>query len=594
LRQRDHLRESLRGLYKEREADLLHDCLKKKIEERRIPPPERGSEARELTERDVLLIAYPDQVREAGSAPLASLADFCRRHFEGLLPDLHVLPFFPSTSDDGFSVSDYRRVDPNLGTWDDISRLRTDFRLMFDAVINHTSVRHAWFRSFLRGEPAFGNFYIRVPPDADLSAVTRPRTSPLTHHFSTDSREDAVWTTFSSDQADLNYRNPDVLREIADLLLFYADRGAGFLRMDAAAYLWKEIGTSCLNLPQTHRLIQVLRTVLDGAAPGVKLVTETNVSHAENVRYFGDGTDEAHLVYNFALPPMILHTFHAGDHGRLTKWLNGLSLPGRKVAFLNFLASHDGIGLRAVRDILPEADIRKLVQKTLDHQGRVSFRGAGCDGDIPYELNINFFDALSDPRGGEPPELQIARFLAAHAILLSLAGVPAIYFHSLVGSRGWIQGVDRTGKNRAINRQKLERAILEAELGNPESLRSRVLQGMLRLIRARTRSSAFDPYGTQRSLHDSGPVFTLVRVSPRDGERILCVQNVTGRIQSLDVNLESIFGADPSVAWVTDLITEKRCRIRREKSLRLEPYQGFWFRPARRNAPPCKERIPTP
>jgi glycosidase len=593
LQRQEQLRDALCELYGEEQAGLLCRWIEKRIEEHRLSAAEPGRIPGELSERDVLLIAYPDQVRETGSAPLKTLSDFCRRRFHGLLPDLHLLPFFPSTSDDGFSVSDYRRVDPDLGTWEDLSRLGTDFRLMFDAVINHTSIRHPWFQGFLRDDAAYRDFYIQVRPETDLSAVARPRTSPLIHRFSAAPGDKTVWTTFSSDQADLNYRNPAVFREIVDLLIFYADRGAEFIRLDAAAYLWKEIGTSCLNLPRTHRLIQALRIVLDEAAPGLKLVTESNVSHVENVRYFGDGTNEAHLAYNFPLPPMILHTFQAGDHGQLTEWLNGLSLPGPRAAFLNFLASHDGIGLRAVQDILPESAVRELVRKTLDHQGRISFRKADSGADIPYELNINYFDALSDPRGGEPSALQIARFLAAHAVLLSLAGVPAVYFHSLVGSRGWIQGPDRTGKNRTINRQKLDRDILDAELNDPDNLRARVLQGMLRLIRARTLSSAFDPYGAQRSLHDSGPVFALLRVSPRDGERVLCAQNVTGRIQDLDLNLESIFGEAPG-SWVTDLITDDRFSLRRKKRLRLEPYQGFWLRSARRNSRPRKERTYPP
>jgi glycosidase len=581
----DSLRGWLRDLYGDADGADLFGWIGKRIGSREPAASGRPRRPGELSEKDVLLIAYPDQVFERGVPPLRTLSDFCRRHFEGRLTGLHVLPFFPSSSDDGFSVTDYRRVDPEFGTWEDIGRLGADFRLMFDAVINHTSVRHAWFRGFLDGHPAFRDFYIDVPPAEDLSAVVRPRTSPLTHRFSGASGEKNAWTTFSADQADLNYRNPAVLREIIDLMLFYIDRGAELLRLDAAAYFWKEPGTSCFNLPQTHGLVRTLRAAVEAAAPEAKLVAETNVPHAENVRYFGDGTDEAHLIYNFALPPLILHTFRTGDPRRLAEWVNGLSLPGGRAAFLNFLASHDGIGLRAVQDILPEADVRELVRRTLDHGGRVSFRGTGDGNEAPYELNINFFDALSDPRGNEPPDRQAARFLAAHAVQLSLAGVPALYFHSLVGSRGWIEGVERTGQNRTVNRQKLERSALEAELADPAGRRARVLRGLLQLIRARAESAAFDPYGTQRSLPDFGPVFVLLRVSPRGGERVLCVQNVTASAQTLAANLESIIGAP----WATDLITGRRFSLRRRKGLRLEPYRSLWLRSAR--ARPPEERM---
>jgi glycosidase len=576
-RNQEYLRGLLRGLYGEQEADFLSSEIGRRIEACRPLLDIRSAGMEKLTERDVMLISYPDQVSEAGVCPLTTLAEFCHRHFRGVLRGVHILPFFPSSSDDGFSVIDYRHVDPTLGTWEDIFRLGADFRLMFDAVINHTSVRNAWFQGFLRGEAPYRDFYIHVSPSSDLSGVARPRTSPLTHRFDAIPQEKNAWTTFSSDQVDLNYRNPAVLLEIVDLLLFYAAQGAEFIRLDAVAYLWKESGTSCLNLPQTHRLVQVLRTVIDEAAPGVKLVTETNVAHTENIRYLGDGTNEAHLVYNFALPPMILHTLRTGDHGRLTQWVNSLALPGRQSMLLNFLASHDGIGLGAVRDLLPETDIQELVRQTLDHGGRISFRRTETGRELPYELNINYFDALSDPQGGEPLEVQIGRFLAAHAILLSLSGLPAVYFHSLIGSRGWNQGVEQTGRNRSINRQKFVRAVLENELSETAGLRSRVLEGLNRLIRARMSSPAFDPYGTQRSLHGAGGVFSLLRVAPQGGERVLCVQNVTARVQTLDLDFESVFGAHSPSPWITDMITGKRHHLRRKKTLRLAPYQGCWF-----------------
>jgi glycosidase len=321
-----------------------------------------------------------------------------------------------------------------------------------------------------------------------------------------------------------------------------------------------------------------LRAILEEAAPHVKFIAEANVSHAENVAYLGDGTDEAHLIYNFALPPLVLHTFLSGDQQPLSHWVNSLALPGRQAAFLNFLASHDGIGLNAVRGILPDADIQALIEKALEHGGRVSYKETGDGQGQPYELNINYFDALSNPAGGEPLELQINRFLAAHAILFSLPGLPAIYFHSLYGSRGWMEGLDRTGQNRAINRQKLERAELERELARRTGIRSRVFEGIARLIRARISSPAFHPYGIGRTLDFGQEVFSLLRTAPDNGERMLCVHNVTGRVQKIHLDFESIFGPIPRDHRVVDIITGKRLRIRRVNPFHLDPYQVYWFR----------------
>jgi sucrose phosphorylase len=360
-----------------------------------------GGEAREGGEGDAILITYGDQFRAPGEAPLRTLADFARRHLGGLISTIHILPFYPYSSDDGFSVVDYRAVDPALGSWNDVRRIGQDFRLMFDAVINHVSAGSAWFQAFLRGDPAYRDYFIVVAGGPDLSQVVRPRALPLLSRFATPTGEQAVWTTFSDDQMDLNYANPDVLLEISDLLLDYAARGAEFIRLDAIAYLWKEIGSPCIHLPQTHRVIQLWRAMFDAVAPHVMLITETNVPHVENISYFGDGANEAQLVYNFALPPLALDAFHTGSARVLSAWAGSLSLPSDRVTFFNFLASHDGIGLNPARGILPEAAIEALVARAVAHGGQVSYKHNADGTQSPYELNVNYFDALSDPAGGD-------------------------------------------------------------------------------------------------------------------------------------------------------------------------------------------------
>ena len=530
-----------------------------------------------LTQRDSILITYGDQVREPEIPPLRTLADFCERHLAGWVAGIHLLPFYPWTSDDGFSVTDYRAVDPALGTWDDVAHMGRRFRLMFDAVVNHISAHSAWFQAFLRHDPQYRDYFIAVEGAPDLSQVVRPRALPLLTRFTTPSGEKAVWTTFSDDQIDLNYRNPNALLEIIGVLLFYVSRGAEFIRLDAIAYLWKEIGTPCIHLPQTHRVIQLFRAVLDEVAPHVLLITETNVPHADNVSYFGDGTNEAQLVYNFALPPLALHTFRTGSARSLSAWAAGLAFPSQRTTFFNFLASHDGIGLNPVRGILPPSDIDALVQQALAHSGLVSYKHNPDGAQSPYELNINYFDALSNPNGGEPVETQIDRFIAAQAIMLSLIGVPGIYFHSLFGSRGWPEGARQTGRNRTINRQKLERAELERELADPNSLRRRVFSRYVRLLKARAASPAFHPHGSQRVLDCGETVFALLRLSPDGGDRALCLLNISNQAQSVEVDFEDAFGPAPAGGWLVNLITGRRFNPRRKSPLRLRPYQVLWL-----------------
>lgn len=522
-----------------------------------------------LTERDAILITYGDQVRAQNERPLQSLKKFCDLHLTGVLNGIHILPFYPWTSDDGFSVVDYRRVDPALGDWDDVSAMQ-NFRLMFDGVINHISSQSGWFQNFLHDDLRYRNYFITIEGEPDLSQVVRPRTLPLLTSYQTPSGEKKVWTTFSADQIDLNFKNPDVLLEILDTLLFYAERGATFIRLDAIAYLWKEIGTTCIHLPQTHAVIQFLRAALNEAAPHVQLITETNVPHSDNISYFGDGTNEAQLVYNFALPPLTLHAFHTGDARVLSDWAKTLTLPSDKTTFFNFLASHDGIGLNPARGILSNAEIDSLVNKVIEHSGLISYKQDADGTQSPYELNINYFDALSSPALLQLPspaaapsprtamgakfeslELQVSRFIAAQAIMLSIIGVPGIYFHSLFGSRGWLEGVKQTGRNRTINRQKLQFDELQLQLADENSLRHKVFAKYSELLKTRSSSSAFDPHGTQ-IIHNLHPaVFAVERISTDGKERIFCLHNVSQKSVSFSVN---------------------------EKLIKLEPYQVLWLK----------------
>jgi glycosidase len=537
-----------------------------------IPAPLRMG----LDQRDAILITYGDQVSQPDVHPLRTLADFCGARLAHILSAVHILPFFPYSSDDGFSVIDYTAVDPALGDWEDIERLRQNFRLMFDAVINHCSVHSRWFQGFLSGDPRYRDYFISVPDRTDLSHVVRPRTLPLLTPFTIDGRTQYIWTTFSADQVDLNYHNPAVLLDVLDVLLTYVERGAEFIRLDAIAFLWKEYGTRCLHLPQTHQVIQLIRAVLNEVAPHVRLITETNVPHKENLSYFGDGSNEAQMVYNFALPPLVLHTFHTGSAQALSQWAGSLALPSqsggppsRQVTFFNFLASHDGVGLNPVRGILSEPEINDLVARALEHGGFVSYKNNPDGTTSPYELNINYFDALSDPGGNEPLDLQVERFLASQAIMLALVGVPGIYFHSLFGSRGWREGALRSGQNRTINRQKCRLEQLDAELADPASLRARVFLGYTRLLRARAAQPAFNPFGEMQVFNAGAHIFAVRRSAPQ-ASPVVCLQNVSAQSQRVETAALGLQGD------LRDLVENRALSLSGE-TLNLAPYQTLWI-----------------
>lgn len=579
MRPETRIQDHLTFLYGAEEARRLWPRLQKRLSLFRENNPDlqaAAAPAERLTERDIFLITYGDQVREAGKPPLQTLTEVLEKHVKGVITGVHILPFFPYSSDDGFSVIDYTTVDPDLGTWADVERLGRGFRLMFDAVINHISAHSEWAQAFRAGDPAFEDYFIPVEPGTDLTQVVRPRAKPLLTPVETVRGEQLVWTTFSPDQFDLNYANPDVLLEIVDVLLLYVEKGAEVIRLDAIAYLWKKISTSCIHLEETHRVVKLFRAIFDAVAPGVIMITETNVPHEENVSYFGDGADEAQMVYQFSLPPLVLHTFHTGDATKLSEWTSGLSTPSDSTTFFNFLASHDGVGVRPVEGILSPAEVQAMVDRTYEQGGYVSYKTNKDGSKRVYELNISYFDALSDPNGDEPPEIQVHRLLASQAIMLSLTGIPGIYAHSLFGSRSYREGVEQTGRYRSINREKFRRDELERALADPSSLRHQVFYPYLHLIRTRAVHRAFHPNGAQRVISGNDALFTLLRTSPDGGGHMLCIHNVSEAKQSFQASLKELQGRH----MLKDVISGALHPIgaNGELKLSLEPYQVVWLK----------------
>ncbi len=527
------------------------------------PRPRKRRDA--FSARDAVLITYGDALRREGEPPLQTLCGFAQKWFRDAFSTIHILPFFPFSSDDGFSVMDFKAADPALGDWQDVKALGRDFDLMFDFVLNHVSARSPWFEKCLRGENGFADLAVEVDPAADLSGVTRPRALPLLTPFEKASGETVhVWTTFSADQIDLNYRSLDVLEKMVAVMLFYVGKGATVLRLDAVAYLWKEIGTSCIHLPQTHDMVRLFRKILDRVAPDVKIITETNAPHAENISYFGDGADEAQMVYNFTLPPLLLHAFIAGDAAVLSAWADGLRPPSDRTAFLNFTASHDGIGVRPLEGVLPAAEIDRVVERAVQNGGRVSSKSNPDGSQSPYELNVTYVDALRDGRA-EHDLWHVQRFLASQAVQYALPGVPATYIHSILGSRNWEAGVRRTGRARTINREKLDADSVERELRDPERFRSRIFFPYLRMIKTRIRQPAFHPHADCRIL-DVGPRVFGVRRRAAD-QTIWALTNVSDR--EVAVSLHGPGGA----SGFTDLLTGRACGA----DIRLAPYAYVWL-----------------
>lgn len=519
---------------------------------------------------DVVLITYADQLRDSNSSPLQAQRKFLLDYnLQQSLSCVHLLPFCPYTSDDGFSVVDYLEVDRASGTWGDISDLGRSFDLMFDLVLNHASQKCEWFQEYLAGNPEYADYFIDMDPEMDLSKVVRPRSLPLLTKFASESGEKNIWTTFSADQVDLNYGNPKVMLQMIEILVEYANRGARIIRLDAIAFLWKEIGTNCLHLPQTHAAVKLMRRVLDLVAPGTILLTETNVPHEENLSYFGNGSDEAHMVYQFSLPPLLMDAIHSGDTSILKAWLTRLKPPTAKTTFFNFTASHDGIGVRPLEGIVSDQRLGELLNIVRERGGKVNTRQTSDGVDKPYELNLTYMSAVT---GDEAESIvqRVRRFLATQALMLSMQGVPAIYFHSLVGSPNDYEGMESSGQNRRINRHKYERQELDQALADLNGVQRRVFDGYQRLLKVRRCQPAFHPNASQIILDLPTDGMIGLRRLSADGSELVALVNLSDEVRMIPSELigENVY---------FDELSEQR--IYTGQPIEMQAYQVRWLTP---------------
>ncbi|MEN8833046.1 sugar phosphorylase [Pacificibacter sp.] len=521
-------------------------------------------------ETDTLVITYGNTFVDGQHKPLDLLRDFLERYVKGVISGVHILPFFPFTSDDGFSVTDYRAVNGQLGDWADIERISDDFRLMSDLVLNHVSSNSKWFNDYLQGHAPYDKFFKEALPSDDLSEVVRPRTSPLLREVETANGPKHVWCTFSHDQIDLDFGNPEVLLEFLRVTRLHIEHGIRIVRLDAVAFLWKELGTNCIHLPQTHAIVRLMRVLCDYAEEPVVLLTETNVPNAENLSYFGN-RNEAHMIYNFSLPPLLLHALLSGTSVHLNQWLMRMPPAQLGCAYLNFAASHDGIGVRGAEGLLSGEELGAVIGAVKDFGGKVSMRALADGSQKPYELNVTFFDALKGTIEGGEDDHQVARFLCSQSIVMALEGVPAFYVHSLLATPNDLGGVEKSGMNRAINRHRWDYPELRGHLDDPDSIHAQVLNAMKERIAIRTKQKAFHPNATQFTMQLGEKIFGLWRQSLNRDQSIFALHNVSDEAQvvpTLSINL--IEGED----WY-DLLTGKKLDLS-DGVLTFAPYQVRW------------------
>lgn len=526
--------------------------------------------ANHWSEKDMIVITYGDSVMQEGEKPLATLDSFMDTYFGDSINSVHILPFFPYSSDDGFAVIDYSSVNESLGDWEDISHIASKRKLMSDLVINHCSSRSQWFQNFIKGEGKGSDYFFTADPDDDLSQVVRPRTSPLLRETETADGTKYVWCTFSHDQVDLDFRNPEVLLTFVSIIRQYLDAGVKIFRMDAVAFLWKIVGSPSINLLQTHEIIRLLRTLIEHVEPQAVIITETNIPNTQNLTYFGNA-NEAHCIYNFSLPPLLVNTLITGNCLYLKRWLMSMPPAQNGTCYFNFIASHDGIGLRPAEGLLSDQELNSLIQTMQNFGGRVSWRTSETGEQKAYEINIALYDALQGTTKGED-KWGLERFLCAHAIMFGLEGIPGIYIHSMLGTRNDYEKLKHTHHNRSINRHRWDYPELQEKLGLERNEHRKVLDRMLELVDIRTAQPAFHPNATQFVLHLGLQLFGFWRQSLDRKQSIFCISNITDQPEILRLAEVNLILTDH---WY-DLISGDEITDTTEE-ITLAPYQTVWL-----------------
>ncbi|MBA6328643.1 alpha-amylase [Colwellia sp. MB02u-6] len=522
------------------------------------------------SEADIVLITYGDSIIKAAQPPLQTLKVFLDNHLKNTINSVHILPFFPYSSDDGFSVIDYSSVNESLGTWQDITEISQAYQLMSDLVINHCSSRSVWFDNFIKGEGTGHDFFFTAQLDDDLSVVVRPRTSPLLKEVITGKGQKFVWCTFSHDQVDFDFRNPEVLKAFAAIIRQYLDSGVKIFRFDAIAFIWKIVGRDSINLPQTHEIVRLLRTLIESADPQAIIITETNIPNTQNLTYFGNA-NEAHGIYNFSLPPLLINTLLTGNCLYLKRWLMSMPPSQDGTLYFNFIASHDGIGLRPAEGLLSDTELDSLIHTVESFGGKISWRTSNTGEQKAYEMNIALYDALQGTVAGKD-QWNFERFICAHAVMFALEGIPGIYIHSMLGTQNDYKKLTNTHNNRSINRHRWHEEALETALADSSLHHAKVLLTLKTLLNIRIRQPAFHPNATQFTLHLGLQLFGFWRQSQNRKQSIFCVSNVSDQAITLPLSELNLIVTE---AWIELITGAKITELSQE--IILSPYQTVWI-----------------
>ena len=519
-----------------------------------------------ISEKTSVLICYGDSLLNGNKEKtLKIFRKFYKKKLEKFFEVIHFLPFYPSSSDSGFSVKDHYRVDKKLGDWSDINRQSKKTNIMADIVINHASSKGLWFKNFLRNKSPGKEYFLTVSKKFNISKVIRPRENKLLKRIGIFKKNNLLWRTFSEDQIDLNFKNPKVILRFIKIIINLANNGVTIFRLDAIAYLWKRSGSKCVNLKETHEIIRLIRIVCNSLKSKPIIITETNLPEKENLSYLGVNNNESHWIYNFSLPPLLVYSFLFEDSTYLNKWSK--NLPTTKIGnnYLNFIASHDGIGMRPVEGYLNKDRLSKFFKRLKKNGGQLSYRKIQGSSKKVYEANITLFNAFQKTDYDRKGRYFLERYISAHAIMIGFEGIPAIYFNSIFGTSNDEHKYIISGNKRDLNRYKWNKNRLENLLKNKTSKESIYYQRIMNLIFIKKQNKAFHPNAKRENFNLGKKIFCFKRTSLDKKQIIYNITNLSSKYQILNLNnkfkkFKNLLG-----------------RSKISYGLKLKPYETLWL-----------------
>jgi amylosucrase len=511
---------------------------------------------------------------------------------------LHLMPLFLSPTeenDGGYAVSSYRQVDPTLGTMNQLAELATELRregisLVLDFVYNHTSDEHEWAQRALSGDLDYQEYYFIFPdrqmPDAYDAHLREIFPDVRRGSFTFRPEIDCwVWTTFHSFQWDLNYRNPVVFNRMAEEMLFLANIGVEVLRLDAVAFAWKKLGTLCENLPEAHMLIQALNALVRMAAPALLFKSEAIVHPDDVARYIAP--HECQLSYNPLLMALLWEALATREVRPLQHSMQTRFKINPKCAWVNYVRCHDDIGWT-----FSDEDAAQLGINGFDHRQFLNvfytgqFEGSFARG-LPFQFNPTTKDmrisgtcaslaglekALREETSAEV-ELAIRRILLIHSIILSIGGIPLIYFGDEVGTLNDYSYRDDPAKaddSRWVHRPSTDWDKM-ARRTDESSIEGQVYNRLRRLIELRQEHPVFG--GGETEIIDTGNPHVFGYVRQHEGERVLILTSFTEEEQRITANDLRLHGLSYTL---TDLVTGEQ--FSSDEDLILAPYRFVWLK----------------